>query len=208
MAINYVKRIPRGNNVSTDEYEQERKRLMDKFSAPLNDESNAFIQSAKRGQTPRTYQGPPPGYYESVNKAAQANPSPAPAEYANDSAQYSAPVANNPAPVDEYAAYSNSVPDNYSQIDYAPYDPYADYSRRVPDNYNQTDYTPPDSLAAYSNEAPDNASQIDYTPYVPSAYSYRDDVPMDRYAMERKLEEERKRKEYENAVRMTLGALY
>lgn len=205
MAINYVKRIPRGQE---DEYEQERKRLREKFQAPLNDESNAFIQSAKRGQTPRTYQGPPPGYYERVNGSAQASPSGAPSASANYSAPSAAPARAQTYPADSYAAYSNSVPDNYSQTEYAPYDPYADYSRRVPDNYNQTDYTPPDSVAAYSNEAPDNASQIDYTPYDPSAYRYRDDVPMDRYSMERKLEEERKRKEYENAVRMSLGALY
>lgn len=173
MAINYVKRIPRG---SEDEYEQERKRLREKFQAPLNDESNAFIQSAKRGETPRTYQGPPPGYYERVNGSAQANPSSAPVEYAGDSAPYSAPEASNPSPVNEDAAYGDNVPDNYSQIDYAPRTyRYEDYDRDARNRYEEEEEARKrreyeDAVAlygnqeAYSNSVPDNYNQSIYGP--------------------------------------------
>lgn len=77
MAINYTRRIPRQDNVQRgqaatalansyniaagkqpdaqsdapmSEYDKERERLRNKFSAPLHDDSNAWVQSANRGR--------------------------------------------------------------------------------------------------------------------------------------------------------------
>lgn len=77
MAINYTRRIPRQDNIQRgqaatalansyniaagrqpdaqsdtpmSEYDKERERLRNKFSAPLHDDSNAWVQSANRGR--------------------------------------------------------------------------------------------------------------------------------------------------------------
>lgn len=115
MAINYTRRIPRQDNVQRgqaatalansyniaagkqpdaqsdapmSEYDKERERLRNKFSAPLHDDSNAWVQSANRGRAAidsgnEMKPTPAAGSYEFATRTLPSGPSNAPLTYAN-----------------------------------------------------------------------------------------------------------------------------
>lgn len=50
MAIKYTRSIPRQANAPMSDYDRERERIRKRFMAPTNDDSNAWVRSANRGQ--------------------------------------------------------------------------------------------------------------------------------------------------------------
>lgn len=115
MAINYTRRIPRQDNVQRgqaatalansyniaagkqpdaqsdapmSEYDKERERLRNKFSAPLHDDSNAWVQSANRGRAAidsgnEMKPTPAAGSYEFATRTLPSGTPNAPLTYAN-----------------------------------------------------------------------------------------------------------------------------
>lgn len=115
MAINYTRRIPRQDNVQRgqaatalansyniaagrqpdaqsdapmSEYDKERERLRNKFSAPLHDDSNAWVQSANRGRAAidsgnAMKPTPAAGSYEFATRTLPSGTPNAPLTYAN-----------------------------------------------------------------------------------------------------------------------------
>ena len=115
MAINYTRRIPRQDNVQRgqaatalansyniaagrqpdaqsdapmSEYDKERERLRNKFSAPLHDDSNAWVQSANRGRAAidsgqQLKPTPAAGSYEFATRTLPSGTPNAPLTYAN-----------------------------------------------------------------------------------------------------------------------------
>lgn len=115
MAINYTRRIPRQDNVQRgqaatalansyniaagkqpdaqsdapmSEYDKKRERLRNKFSAPLHDDSNAWVQSANRGRAAidsgnEMKPTPAAGSYEFATRTLPSGTPNAPLTYAN-----------------------------------------------------------------------------------------------------------------------------
>ena len=115
MAINYTRRIPRKDNIQRgqaatalansyniaagkqpdaqsdvpmSEYDKERERLRNKFSAPLHSDSNAWVQSANRGRAAidsgqQLKPTPAAGSYEFATRTLPSGTPNAPLTYAN-----------------------------------------------------------------------------------------------------------------------------